>query len=134
MQNPNIVRCLVEIENRYTCLTKLIFKLENTNCGILEASKYLIELDFHNDACSISVNIKKRFQISEILDIFNCSRPEISPRLYSLLHNCQYTSAAVERSFSLLRKLLTKQQNVHSENVRKYIIILYNSTSRSEEM
>ena len=131
MQNPNIARCLVQIENCYTYLTKLILKLENTNCGILEASKYLIELDFHNDPCNIGVYIKKRLQQSEILDIVNCSRPEISPRLYSLLHNCQYTSAAVEKSFSLLKKLLT---NFHSENVRKYIIILYNSTSRSEEM
>jgi len=55
---------------------------------------------------------------SEILDIVNFSRPEISPKLYSLLHNCQYTSTAVERSFLLL----TKQRNFHSENVQKYII------------
>ena len=132
MQNHNIVRCLVKIENCYTCLTNFILKLENINCDILEESKYLIELDFHNDPCNIY--IKKRLQKSEILDIVNCSRPETKPRLYILLHNYQYTSSAVERSFSLLRKLLTRQRNLHNENIRKYIIILYNSTSQSEEM
>ena len=34
-------------------------------------------------------------------------RSDIFPTVYSLLQKCQLTSAFVERSFSVLRKLLT---------------------------
>ena len=132
VENPNIVGFLMEIERCYSCLTNIIFKFENASCGILKAYNSMNELDFGDDPCDISGYIKKRLQKSEILDIVNANRPEISPHLYTLLMNCQCTSSSVERSFSMLKKLLTKQRNFKDENIRKYIILYYNASVSME--
>jgi len=45
------------------------------------------------------------------------TRPKISPELYAKLLNCQATSYSVERSFSMLRKLLVKGRHFSPDNV-----------------
>ena len=50
-------------------------------------------------------------------------RPEISLAVYSLLQHCQLTTASVEISFSLLRKLLANGKNLYLLNVKQYMIL-----------
>ena len=50
-------------------------------------------------------------------------RQDISPAVYHMLQNSQPTSASVERSFSMLKKLLAKDRNFKVENVRHYMIL-----------
>ena len=53
-------------------------------------------------------------------------RRDIEPVLYAKLQKCQPTSASVERSFSMLNKLLAKDRNFLNENVSKYLVLHYN--------
>ena len=53
---------------------------------------------------------------------------DISPAVYYMLQNSQPTSAFVEKSFSMLKKLLAKDRNFKVENVRHYIILHFNAS------
>ena len=46
-----------------------------------------------------------------ISEIINMERQDISMAVYHMLQNSQPTSASVERSFSMLKKLLAKDRN-----------------------
>ena len=54
-------------------------------------------------------------------------RQDISPAVYHMLQTSQPTSASVERSFSMLKKLLAKDRNFKAENVRHYMILRFNA-------
>jgi len=133
IEKPGIVQALIAIERSYRNLINIIFKLECKSCGIMETMRCINELQFNEDPCAIGIYLKGRLEKNEIIHILECTRTEISPHLYSLLQNCQSTSAAVERSFSLLKKMLTKERNFNCENVRKYVIIYFNSSVNNEQ-
>ena len=50
-------------------------------------------------------------------------RQDISPAMHHMLQNSQPTSASVERSFSMLKKLLAKDKNFKVKNMRYYMIL-----------
>ena len=56
-------------------------------------------------------------QNNDISEIINMERQDISPTVYYMLQNSQPTSASVERSFSMFKKLLAKDRNFKVENV-----------------
>ena len=56
-------------------------------------------------------------QNNDISEIVNMESQDISPAVYHILQNSQPTSAFVERSFFMLKKLLTKDRNFKVENV-----------------
>ena len=56
-------------------------------------------------------------------------RQDISPALYHMLQNFQPTSAFIERSFSMLKKLLAKDRNFKVESVRHYVILHFNAST-----
>ena len=66
-------------------------------------------------------------QNSDISEIINMERQDISPAVYHMLQNSQPTSASVERTFSMLKKLLAKDRNFKVENVRHYVILHFNT-------
>ena len=49
-------------------------------------------------------------QNNDISEMINMERKDISPAVYHMLQNSQLTSASVERSFSMLKKLLAKER------------------------
>ena len=57
----------------------------------------------------------------------NMERPNILSDVYSLLQHSQPTIAFVERSFSMLQKLLAKDRNFKVKNVKQYMILDFNS-------
>ena len=61
-------------------------------------------------------------QNNDISEIVNMERQDISPAMYHMLQNSQPTFASVERSFSILKKLLAKDRNFKVENMRHYMI------------
>ena len=85
--------------------------------------------DFGEDTCNINQYIKKRMQNNDISEIINLERQDISPAVYHMLQNSQPTSASVERSFSMLKKLLAKDRNFKVENVRHYMILHFNTST-----
>ena len=76
-------------------------------------------MQFDDDPCAIKNYIKKRLSNSDLETIINCTNLTIDPTSYALLQNAQPTSAAVERSFSMLSKLLRKDRNFDVKNVKK---------------
>ncbi len=54
----------------------------------------------------------------------------ISPSIYVSLFQCQPTSIAVERSFSILQNLLDDKKTFKKENVKKYMFLYYNTINK----
>ena len=53
-------------------------------------------------------------------------RQDISPAVHHMLQNFQLTPASVERSFSMLKKLLANDRKFKVENVQYYMILYFN--------
>ena len=68
-------------------------------------------------------------QNNDISEIINMERQDILPAVYHMLQNSQPTSASVERSFSMLKKLLAKDRNFKAETVRHYMILHFNASA-----
>ena len=77
----------------------------------------------------LKIRLKKRLSNSDLETIINCTNLTIDPTSYALLQEAQPTSAAVERSFSMLSKLLRKDRNFDVKNVKKYTMLYYNKKS-----
>ena len=65
------------------------------------------------------ITLQKRLSNSDLETIINCTNSTINPTSYALLQKAQPISAAVERSFSMLSKLLRKDRNFDVKNVKK---------------
>ena len=126
LQKSGLAGQLLKIKDEYECLVKLIEKMESAKYTIKEVVQAIQELDFGEDTCKINQHIKKRIQNDDIFEIVDMERQDISPTVYHMLQNSQPTSASVERSFSMLKKLLAKDRNFKVENVRHYMILLFN--------
>ena len=87
--------------------------------------KKISDLNFKADNAGIAQYVKKRMT-KNVEAIMEMSRSEISPSNYVALQSCQSTSASVERSFSMLKKLLSKDRNFLPQNVGKYLVLHYN--------
>ena len=101
LQKSGLAGQLLKIKDQYECLVKIIEKMESAKYTIKEAVQAIQELDFGEDTCNINQYIKKRMQNSDISEITNLERQDISSTVYHMLQNFQRTSASVERSFSV---------------------------------
>ena len=111
LQNCGFAGQLLKIKDQYECLVKHIEKIESAKYTIKEAVQTIQDLDFGEDICNINQHIKNRKQNNDISEIINMQRQDISPAVYCMLQNSQPTSASVEKSFSMLNKLLAKGRN-----------------------
>ena len=128
--SPELELELTEICRCYKSLLNLIGRIEGTSYSIMQAYRDLHALQFHEDPCSISEYISNRLLRKDFLDIINCTRENITPAMFSQLQQCCATSCAVERSFSLLKKLLSKERNFLPDNLKKYFIFYYNHAAK----
>ena len=126
----DLVPDLVKI-NQYRTLVANAEFLEGSACTITEAYELLKNIQFDDDPSAIKNYIKKRLSNSDlhVETIINCTNLTIGPTSYALLQKAQSTSAAVERSFSMLSKLLRKDRNFDVKNVKKYMMLYYNKKS-----
>ena len=107
----DLVLNLVKI-NQYRNLAANVEFLEGSTCTITEAYGLLKNMQFDDDPCAIKNYIKNQLSNSDLETIMNCTNFTIDPTSYALLQKAQPTSAAVERSFSMLSKLLRKRQEL----------------------
>ena len=120
-----LVSDLVKI-NQYRTLAA---NVELSSCTITKAYGLLKNMPFDDDPCAIKDYIDKRLSNPDLETIINCTNLTIDPTSYALLQKAQPTSAAVERSFSMLNKLLRKDRNFDVTNLKKYMMLYYNKTS-----
>ena len=97
----DVVPDLVKI-NQYRTLAANVEFLEGGACTTTEAYGLVKNMQFNDDPCAIKNYIKKRLSNSDLETIINCTNLTIDPTSYALLQKAQPTSAAVERSFSML--------------------------------
>ena len=124
----DLVPDLVKI-NHYRTLAANVEFLEGSACTITEAYGLLKNMQFDDDPCAIKNYIKKRLSNSDLETIIKCTNLTIDPTSYALLQKAQPTSAAVERSFSMLSKLLRKDRHFDVKNVKKCMMLYYNKKS-----
>ena len=124
----DLVPDLVKI-NQYRTLAANVEFLKGSACTITEAYGLLKNMQFDDDPCAIKNYIKKRLSNSDLETTINCTNLTIDPTSYALLQKAQPTSAAVQRSFSMLSKLLRKDRNFDVKNVKKYMMLYYNKKS-----
>ena len=129
LQKYGLAGQLLEIKDRYECLVKLIETMESAKYTIIEAVQAIQELNFGEYSCNINQYYKKRMQSNNITKIMNMERQDISPVVYHMFQNCQPTSASVERSFCMLKKLLAKGRNFKVDNVQHYMILHFNAST-----
>ena len=108
---------LVKI-NQYRTLAANVEFLEGSACTITEAYRLLKNMQFDDDPCALKNYFKKRLSNSDLETIINCINLTTDPTSYALFQKAQSTSAAVERSFSILSKLLRKDRNFDVKNVK----------------
>ena len=113
----DLVPDLVKINQCRTLAANVEF-LEGSVCTIIEAYGLLKNMQFDDDPCAIKNYIKKRLSNSDLETMINCTNLTIDPTSYALLQKAQPTSAAVERSFSMLSKLPRKDRNFDVKNVK----------------
>ena len=101
--------------------------MESAKYTIKEVVQAIQELDIGEDTCNINQYIKKRMQNNDISEIIDMEKQDVSLAVYHMLQNSQPTSASVERSFTMLKKLLAKDRNFRVENVRHYMILHFNA-------
>ena len=128
LQKTGLAGQLLKTKDQYECLVKLIEKTESAKYTTKEAVQAIQERDFGEDTCNINQYIKKRMQNNGISEMINMERQDISPAVYHMLQTFQPTSAFVERSFSMLKKLLAKNINFKVENVRHYMVLHFNAS------
>ena len=124
----DLVPDLVKI-NQYRTLAANVEFLEGSACTITEAYGLLKNMQFDDDPCAIKNYFKKRLSNSDLETIINCINLTTDPTSYALFQKAQPTSAAVERSFSMLSKLLRKDRNFDIKNVKKYMMLYCNKKS-----
>ena len=123
-----LVSDLVKI-NQYRTLAANVEFLKGSACTITKAHGPLKNMQFDDDPCAIKDYINKRLSNSDLETIINCTNLTIDPTSYALLQKAQPTSAAVERSFSMLNKLPRKDRKIDVKNVKKHMMLYYNKTS-----
>ena len=124
----DLVPDLVKINQNRTLAANVEF-LERSASTITEAYGLQKNMQFDDDPCEIKNYIKKRLSNFDLETIIKCTNLTIDPSSYALLRKAQPTSAAVERSFSMLSKLLRKDRNFDLKNVKKYMMLYYNKKS-----
>ena len=124
VNNELLVANLVEI-GHYQHLADNVQRFEASHSTILQAHCELVELQFGNDPCHIRDYLNRRLADSDLEKIVNFSCPTVPPATYELLSKAQ-PSAAVERSFSILKKVLRCDRPFETINVKKYLMLCYN--------
>ncbi|KAG0433983.1 CGG triplet repeat-binding protein 1 [Dictyocoela muelleri] len=125
-EDKDLISELINIENNYRILKKYL----NDSCkeyfSINDAVKLFKEIDFKEDVLNIKKYLTHKMEKSDISLFFEKKHIKETPYTISCLLNAPSTSLSVERSFSILQKILTKERQFSTENIQKYMILYYN--------
>jgi hypothetical protein len=106
---------------------------EKSNYNIQQGFEVINSIYFKKDPCNIRSYLDFRINKNGIFGLINCSSELISPSLYVSMLNCPPTSIAVERSFSMLKKMLQKDRNFLQENIYFYFCFYFYKSINIEE-
>ena len=126
---PTLNSDLASIISCYLPLKDLIKRTEAQSFTIQMAIAEASQINIGSDPCNINEYFNLRINQNDLALIPKMCNNDISPADYEKLLNCQSTSASVERSFSMLNKLLEKDRNFKPDNIKFYICLMYNKSN-----
>ena len=116
----------------YQCYIKLVDEIqrtESTKYTVAQAYEKAYTLEYGSDPAGIKLYLGRKLEMnSNVKAIAEMTRPNISPKFYAKLLNCQAFSSSVERSFSMQRKLLSNDCHFIPDNVWKYLAFNVNKS------
>ena len=128
--HETLVDDILAVTRCYGKLLEIINNFKNNYVKIKEGYDQIINLSFREDPLKIGQYIQKKLGSNEISEIVtNYENINLSLNIINLLFDAPATSISVERSFSLLGKMLQNDRPFNDENIKYYIISLYNKTA-----
>lgn len=127
VQSVSLYNELVSIKKNYTTLIDIIDTFEGGMYTIETGYLSVKNIYLGDDPLNLKEYIRNRLEKNGMSELMEMKNDEISPSLYLALIKCPPTSILVERSFSMLKKLLVKDRNFAKGNVYKYFTFYYNS-------
>ena len=134
IEDKTVFASLCEIKESYIFFVENLDNFESSKYDIENGYRVLSELNIANDVVNIKQYINNRLKVNDIQDIVTLKNENISPACYVAYKKCPPTSISVERSFSMLKKILGKDRNFLPENVKKYMSLYYNSKVLNENV
>lgn len=115
--DENLSFYLIEVKNNYEQLVLLLDNLEKNKLTMEEAYKAIKSLSFDDNVANVKDYINLRLKNNEISDLLNLKNYKITIYEHSYLFKCLPTTVAVERSFSMIKKLLASDRNFKTDNI-----------------
>jgi hypothetical protein len=122
--NAKVFNELANISNNYNDLSNIIELACMESYKIKNVEKTLSEIDFKNDTYNIKEYLMKRINDNDIMLIIN-GKTKYSPYYHSKILECPATTIIIERSFSMLQKVFTKDRHFNYKNLKKYMIVYF---------
>ena len=98
-----LAQSLAQIQRDCVC-TKVDFKTPSPKCAMIAVYNNINNINFKKDC----VHLRKYIKIFDMRAIVKVERPDVAPVVYFQIRCSQPTPTAVEPSFSMLGKLLSK--------------------------
>ena len=105
-------------------------RLEDNKLNLHDATRKIQELDLKEDTLKIKDYLTSRLNDNDALKILDLHNKKSSPAQYTQLYECPATSIVVERSFSMLKRMLRVDRNFTDLNINASFIS-YNNTRTS---
>jgi hypothetical protein len=126
LKKENLFKDIFDINNQYGAILENIDLFNSSKITMKQAYEKLLALDFKEDYAGLKNYIVFRLEKNNISRIINLENKNIGIDTYINLNNCPVSSLSVERSFSLLKKLLSNDRNFNLDNILPYIFIYHN--------
>lgn len=122
INHDEVKKELEEIYEKYAHLEKTIYEVVREDFSIAEAAELVKKLSFRNDDIGLEKYIEKRMDAVDYKEIDKINDIKIKV----LLKNCPCTTISIERSFSMLGKVVTKDKTFLPKNTKAYMMLYYN--------
>ena len=108
-----------------------LIDVKELNTTFVQAIQDVNSLDFGIDPCEVKSYVNLRLSKSDIMEIHNLARKDISPTEYNFLlyRYAQSTTAAIECSCSQLKYLLCSNRDFSPKDINCYAIMNYNASN-----
>ncbi len=110
----NIKDELFSIDSKYSRVVEYLDKTISEGFTVNNAHEMIKAMDLPKDNLNLKQFLENKLAKTDFYEIVNC---ESSPHIDSLMLKCPSTSVAVERSFSMLGKLLRNDRRFSSKNI-----------------
>jgi hypothetical protein len=133
LHNPTVYPNLITIKRSYSFLINILDMFENEGLTINTGYEEVDKIKIQEDPVELMHYVQACIEKNDIKSITLIRNTLISPSDYCFLQDCPPTSITVERSFSMLKKLLAVDRNFNKENIIKYFMVYFNVSASNDK-